>query len=122
MNKRLMLLLAVLGVLLLSACGQDASYETIQIDEVAAKQEAGYTVLDVREAYEYEQAHIPGAENKPLSLLQSGDFEGLQEDAKYVVICQSGNRSKQASDLLLEEGYDFVNVAQGMSSWEGAVE
>ncbi|WP_416143597.1 rhodanese-like domain-containing protein [Planococcus koreensis] len=122
MNKRLMLLLAVVGVLLLSACGQDAGYETIQIDEVAAKQEAGYTVLDVREAYEYEQAHIPGAENKPLSLLQSGDFEGLQEDAKYVVICQSGNRSKQASDLLLEEGYDFVNVAQGMSSWEGAVE
>jgi rhodanese-related sulfurtransferase len=122
MNKRLMLLLAVLGVLLLSACGQGAGYETIQIDEVAAKQEAGYTVLDVREAYEYEQAHIPGAENKPLSLLQSGDFEGLQEDAKYVVICQSGNRSKQASDLLLEEGYDFVNVAQGMSSWEGAVE
>lgn len=121
MNKRLMLL-AVLGVLLLSACGQGADYETIQIDEVAAKQEAGYTVLDVREAYEYEQAHIPGAENKPLSLLQSGDFEGLQEDAKYVVICQSGNRSKQASDLLLEEGYDFVNVAQGMSSWEGAVE
>ncbi|MBB5180228.1 rhodanese-related sulfurtransferase [Planomicrobium koreense] len=122
MNKRLMLLLAVVGVLLLSACGQGAGYETIQIDEVATKQEAGYTVLDVREAYEYEQAHIPGAENKPLSLLQSGDFEGLQEDTKYVVICQSGNRSKQASDLLLEEGYDFVNVAQGMSSWEGAVE
>lgn len=122
MNKRLMLLLAVVGVLLLSACGQGAGYETIQIDEVAAKQEAGYTVLDVREAYEYEKAHIPGAENKPLSLLQSGDFEGLQKDTKYVVICQSGNRSKQASDLLLEEGYDFVNVAQGMSSWEGAVE
>ena len=122
MNKRLMLLLAVLGVLLLSACSQDAGYETIEIDEVAAKQEAGYTVLDVREAYEFEQGHIPGAQNKPLSLLESGDFEGLQKDAKYVVICQSGNRSQQASEGLLEEGYEFVNVAQGMSSWEGAVE
>ncbi|HSP22277.1 MAG TPA: rhodanese-like domain-containing protein [Planococcus sp. (in: firmicutes)] len=122
MKKRLVLVLAVLGALLLSACGQDSGYETIQIDEVAAKQEAGFTVLDVREAYEYEQGHIPGAENKPLSLLQSGDFEGLQKDAKYVVICQSGNRSKEASEGLLEEGYEFVNVAQGMSSWEGAVE
>lgn len=122
MKKRLVLVLTVLGALLLSACGQDSGYETIQIDEVAAKQEAGFTILDVREAYEYEQGHIPGAENKPLSLLQNGDFEGLQKDAKYVVICQSGNRSKEASDLMLEEGYEFVNVAQGMSSWEGAVE
>lgn len=122
MKKRLVLLLAVVGVLLLSACGQGSGYETIQIDEVAAKQEAGFTVLDVREAYEFEQGHIPGAQNKPLSLLQSGDFEGLQKDAEYVVICQSGNRSKQASEVLLEEGYEFVNVAQGMSSWEGAVE
>ena len=122
MNNRLMLLLAVVGALLLSACGQGSGYETIQIDEVTAKQEAGYTVLDVREAYEFEQRHIPGAQNKPLSLLQSGDFEGLQKDAKYVVICQSGNRSKQASEVLLEEGYEFVNVAQGMSSWQGAVE
>lgn len=122
MKKRLVLVLAVLGALLLSACGQDSGYETIGIDEVAAKQEAGFTVLDVREAYEYEQGHIPEAENKPLSLLQSDDFEGLQKDAKYVVICQSGNRSKEASELLQEEGYEFVNVAQGMSSWEGAVE
>lgn len=122
MKKPLFLLLALISVLLLSACGQDAGYETIGIDEVAAKQEAGYTVLDVREPYEFEQGHIPGAENKPLTALQSGDFKGLQEDAQYVVICQSGNRSKQASDILLEEGYEFVNVDQGMGSWEGAVE
>ncbi len=122
MKKQIVLLLAVVSALLLAACGQEAGYETIQIDEVAAKQEAGYTVLDVREPSEYDQGHIPGAENKPLTVIKTGDFDGLNKDEKYVVICQSGNRSAQASELLLEEGYDFVNVEQGMSSWEGAVE
>lgn len=122
MKKRWMLIVAVLVALLLSACGGDSGYETIQIDEVAAKQEAGYTVLDVREPSEYDQGHIPGAENKPLTVMKTGDFDGLNKEEKYVVICQSGNRSAQASELMLEEGYDFVNVEQGMGSWDGPVE
>ncbi|MGB6407368.1 MAG: rhodanese-like domain-containing protein [Planococcus donghaensis] len=122
MTKRLILMLAIVSTLLLAACGQEADYETIQIDQVAEKQDAGYTVLDVREPSEFDQGHIPGAQNKPLTGMQNGDFDGLQQDEKYVVICQSGNRSQQASELMLEEGYEFVNVAQGMSSWEGDVE
>lgn len=122
MSKRLVFMLAIASAILLVACGQEAEYETIQIEEVAEKQDAGYTVLDVREPSEFDQGHIPEAQNKPLTSMQTGDFDGLQKDIKYVVICQSGNRSQQASDLMLEEGYEFVNVAQGMSSWEAAIE
>lgn len=118
--KRLMSLL-LLAILVLTACG-NGEYETIGIEEVAAKQEAGYTVLDVRETYEYEEAHIAGAENKPLSMLREEEFSGLSEDQPYVVICQSGNRSKEASAILHEAGYELVNVSEGMSSWEGDVE
>lgn len=119
--KRMMGLMVVLLVLLLSACG-NGEYETIAIEEVTAKQEAGYTVLDVREPYEYEEAHIVGAENKPLSTLREEEFSGLSEGQQYVVICQSGNRSQEASAILNEAGYDVVNVSEGMSSWEGDVE
>lgn len=122
MSKRLVFMLAIASAILLVACGQEAEYETIQIEEVAEKQDAGYIVLDVREPSEFDQGHIPGAQNKPLTSIQTGDFDGLQKDIKYVVICQSGNRSQQASDLMLKEGYEFVNVAQGMSSWEAAIE
>lgn len=122
MTKRLVLMLTIVSALLLAACGQEAGYETIQIDQVAEKQDTGYTVLDVREPFEFDQGHIPGAQNEPLTEMQNGDFDGLQKDKKYVVICQSGNRSQQASELMLDEGYEFVNVAQGMSSWEGTVE
>lgn len=121
-NLKKLLFLLVVGVMFLSACSEEASYETIQIDDVLAKQEEGYIVLDVREPSEYDAAHIIGAQNKPLSELQSSNFEGLNKDEQYVVICQSGNRSKQASAVLLEEGYKIVNVAQGMSSWNGDIE
>ncbi|AYC28537.1 rhodanese-like domain-containing protein [Paenisporosarcina cavernae] len=119
--KKLFLILPAL-LLLLSACGNDEAYETIQISDIEAKQQEGYTVLDVREESEYDMGHIIGAENKPLTELQADNVEGLSEDKQYIVICQSGNRSKQASDILAKKGYDFVNVAQGMSSWNGDIE
>lgn len=109
-------------MLLLAACGSEEEYETIAIDGIQKKVEEGYVVLDVREPAEFEAGHIPGASNKPLSDLQQGNFEGLDTDGKYIVICQSGNRSKQASDLLSEGRYNIVNVSEGMSSWTGEIE
>ena len=114
--------LLVIALLVLTACGSEESYETIDIDDVQTKMEEGYKVLDVRESSEFEAGHIPGATNKPLSDLQQGNFEGLNTDEKYIVICQSGNRSQQASDILFEEKHTIVNVSQGMSSWTGEIE
>lgn len=117
--KKLMGLLAVV-MLLLVACGSQERNETIAIDGVQKKVEEGYSVLDVREPSEFEAGHIPGASNKPLSDLQQGNFEGLDTDGKCIVICQSGNRAKQASDRLSEEKYNVV--FEGMSSWTGEIE
>ncbi len=114
--------LLVIAMLVLTACGSEESYETIDIDGVQAKIDEGYKVLDIREPSEFEAGHIPGAANKPLSDLQQGNFEGLNTNEKYIVICQSGNRSKQASDILFEEKYTIVNVSEGMSSWTGEIE
>lgn len=65
--KRLIILL--LAVMLLTACGQDkendreAVYMNITAEE--AKQimdsEEGYIILDVRTQEEYDEGHIPGA-------------------------------------------------------------
>ena len=119
--KKLMGLIPVV-MLLMAACGSQEGYETIDIDDMQKKVEEGYSVLDVREPAEFEAGHIPGAANKPLSDLQQGNFEGLNTDEKYIVICKSGNRSKQASDILFEEKYTIVNVSEGMSSWTGEIE
>ena len=122
MKKWLLAVMAV-SILALAACSNDsASYETIDIDEVEAKMSEDFVVLDVREPDEFAEGHIPSAQNKPLSVLQQDDFSELSKEEKYIIICRSGNRSQTASEILVNEGYEVVNVSAGMSSWTGAVE
>jgi len=122
MKKWLLAFIAV-SILALAACSNDsASYETIDIDEVETKMNEGFIVLDVREPDEFAEGHIPAAQNKPLSVLQQDDLSELSKEEKYIVICRSGNRSQTASEILVNEGYEVVNVASGMSSWTGAIE
>lgn len=122
MKKILVVLFAMALILVLAACGSEESYETIDMDEIEAKVQEGYKVLDVREPNEYAGGHIVGAANKPLSELQASNFEGIDQASSYIVICQSGNRSKEASKVLAGEGYTIVNVSEGMSSWTGEIE
>jgi len=119
--KKLILLLFV-SIFALTACNSDASYETIDINDIPQKVAEGYQVLDVRETHEYDAGHIPDSLNKPLSDLKTGNIEGVDPNQKYIVICQSGNRSKEASSILSEEGFTILNVSEGMSSWTGDIE
>lgn len=111
-------------ILLLSACagGDIGTYETVDIDEVQKRQDDGAIVLDVREVDEFAEGHIIDAVNLPLSELKQEIELDLNKEKKYVVICQSGNRSIEASNILFEAGYDLVNVSEGMSSWDGLIE
>ncbi|WP_313893415.1 rhodanese-like domain-containing protein [Psychrobacillus sp.] len=123
--KKLFMLLFI-AVIALAACGTEESkkgtYETIAIDQIEEKVKEGYKVVDVREFSEYATGHIVGAANKPLTELQKSNFELLSKEDSYIIICQSGNRSKQASEILVEEGYTVLNVSEGMSSWTGEIE
>ena len=75
-------------------------------------------ILDVREDFEYEKGHIPGAKSKPLSTFPVE----LDKEKTYYVICQSGGRSAGACQMLTQKGYDVINVEGGMSAWRGEME
>lgn len=116
--------LLLVFLLVLTACSPKTAenYETIGLGEVEQKAAEGAIVLDVREVDEFAGGHIIGAVNMPLSQIQKGNRENLNAEEGYIVICRSGNRSKEASDILFEEGYDVINVSEGMSSWTGEIE
>lgn len=82
------------------------------------KENNSLSIIDVREDYEYGMGHIPGAQSAPLSQFP---FH-LKNDQTYYVVCQSGGRSATACQMLKENGYDVINVEDGMYSWKGAVE
>lgn len=72
-------------------------------------------VIDVREAWEYQGGHVPGAQNVPLGDL-AGALDRIPDGA--VIVCASGNRSGQACTWLTAQGKkDIANLAGGTQGW-----
>ncbi|NUR01168.1 MAG: rhodanese-like domain-containing protein [Streptomyces sp.] len=93
-----------------------AAERTGHVDGFPAEQDA--VLLDVRESYEWQTGHAPGAVHVPLSALEAG--AALPERVAgrpLVVVCRSGNRSRQAAELLVARGADAVDVIGGMRDW-----
>ena len=80
-------------------------------------QKESLSVLDVREAEEFETLHLEGAQNLPLSQL-ADIYDQLDKDLLHYVICKSGMRSARACQFLAEKGYDVINVEGGMTAFE----
>ena len=100
---------------------KQAGGETISVGELKQKLEAGerFTLLDVREPFEWELSHIPDAKHIPLGELCSRMNE-LDRSGETVVfcICKSGVRSAKALALLKESGFtNLRNVEGGMMAW-----
>lgn len=75
-------------------------------------------LLDVRERAEWNAGHVPGAVHAPLSRLLAGAaLPATAHNRPLVVICRSGNRSRQAAELLTGRGGDAVDVEGGMNAW-----
>jgi rhodanese-related sulfurtransferase len=99
-----------------------ATLAAVDVKQGAAMQSSGALLLDVREAEEYMQGHVPGSTLIPLGQLE----RRLQEINGYkgkpvALICRSGNRSAQAQKLLEKAGFSAtVNVEGGMIAWQKA--
>ena len=124
MRKRAFALLLAL-VLLLTACAQAASYEQITQEEAKQIMDTtnGYILLDTRTREEYDQSHIPGALLIPhTEIAERAEEELPDKDQLILVYCRSGNRSKQASEVLAELGYTNVKEFGGIHTWPYEVE
>lgn len=73
-------------------------------------------LIDVREPDEYSSRHAQGAINIPLGQLRSRLSE-IPPAPEVHVICQSGRRSAQATEVLALEGVLAVNVDGGTIAW-----
>ncbi len=90
--------------------------------------EVRFVIMDVREPYEFEGGHIPGAINQPLTQFKSGRpkrLDSIPDDAIIFVYCsdpECGSSLIVAEQLRLY-GYKAENVrvfVGGLPAWEQA--
>ena len=88
----------------------------IYVTDLEENMRSGATVVDVREAREFAEGHVPGARNVPMSQLPEG-LDGVDREQPVLLICWSGNRSGAMCDVVAAAGYEARNVRGGTAAW-----
>lgn len=81
-----------------------------------------FVLLDIREDWEWELAHLDGALHIPMGELESR-IESLDPNAEIVVYCHHGERSVDSCLVLWNAGFRKVrNLTGGISAWSELVD
>ncbi len=74
-------------------------------------------LLDVREKWEFDTCHLPGAILMSMNTVPARVQE-LDEDAVIVCICHHGARSMNVANWLERQGFgQVINLAGGVHAW-----
>lgn len=116
----------LLLLFLFTGCGAStetsSSYQQISMEEAVSmiEKEDSYILLDVRTVEEFEERHIPGAINIPNETISFEEIPELPDKNQLILVyCRSGNRSKQASQKLAQQGYTNIVEFGGINDWTG---
>lgn len=131
---KIILILCMTFIFILTGCGntgsvqnteQKSGYKQVSMEEglELMKEDSGYILLDVRRTDEFEEGHIPGSINIPNESIGTEEIAELPDKNQTIyVYCRSGNRSKQASQKLVDLGYTNVIEFGGIIDYSGEIE
>jgi rhodanese-related sulfurtransferase len=78
-------------------------------------------LLDVRTPSEFGDGHIQGAINLNIGGLDAIlKIQKLDKSKTYILYCRSGGRSKMASMIMAQSGFDIINCQFGFMHLEGS--
>jgi molybdopterin/thiamine biosynthesis adenylyltransferase/rhodanese-related sulfurtransferase len=99
-----------------------AQIREVTPQEVDALAPGAAKVIDVREASEWDQGHLPGATHISKSYIeQQIEAAAPDRDAPVVLYCAGGVRSLFAAQTLAGMGYtDVASMSGGFQAWKGA--
>ncbi|MHB8892440.1 MAG: ThiF family adenylyltransferase, partial [Candidatus Limnocylindrales bacterium] len=87
----------------------------------ALRQRGGIAVIDVREASEWDQGHLPGAAHVSRGYLELQIAAAVpSRETPVVLYCAGGIRSLFAGQTLMAMGYtDVASMSGGFQAWKG---
>ena len=114
----------ILGLMMipLTACtNAKANYQQISAQEAKnlMDTEKNYIILDTRTQEEFAEGHIENAILIPhYEISEKAETLLTDKNQLILVYCRSGNRSKQASQALIDLGYTNIKEFGGIIDWE----
>ena len=126
MKRSIVVTMAIVlcAMVLLGGCGENG-YQQISQDEAKEMMDSQEVViLDVREQDEFDSGHIAGAVLLPVGSISEATAAEVipKKDSVVLIYCRSGNRSKTASEKLVELGYTKVYEFGGINTWPYEIE
>ena len=94
-------------------------------EEVKTKLDRGeeFTLLDVRETWEFETARMAGAKLIPMGDVPSRANQELDPEDHIVVICHHGVRSMNVTAWLRQQGFEKAqSMRGGIDAWSRRVD
>jgi rhodanese-related sulfurtransferase len=94
-------------------------------EEVKTKRDAGdsFTLLDVREPWEFETARMTDATLMPMGEVPARANQELDPEDHIVVICHHGVRSMNVTAWLRQQGFEKAqSMRGGIDAWSRRVD
>ena len=94
-------------------------------DAVQALRESGepFTLLDVREPWEYDAARIDGSKLIPMGDIPMRANQELDPEEHIVVVCHHGVRSLNVTNWLRQQGFERAqSMRGGINLWSQIID
>ena len=92
-------------------------HKTVQEIAAMLKGDNPPHIIDVREQWEWDIAHLEGSELIPLSSLPA-QVHALDTARTYALLCHHGMRSEMAAHWLAQQGFTrLINIDGGIDAW-----
>jgi rhodanese-related sulfurtransferase len=94
-------------------------------EEVKTKLDNGekFTLLDVRELWEFETTRMAGAKLMPMGDVPSRAHQELDPEDHIVVVCHHGVRSMNVTAWLRQQGFEKAqSMRGGIDAWSRQVD
>jgi rhodanese-related sulfurtransferase len=98
-------------------------YEISPAQAAAVLNEGKARLIDVREPWEFETAHIANSLLMPMGDVPARAHQELDPDERIVVMCHHGMRSMNVAVWLRNQGFEQAQSLQGgIDAWSAEVD
>ncbi|HIS29648.1 MAG TPA: rhodanese-like domain-containing protein [Candidatus Avamphibacillus intestinigallinarum] len=119
--KFLLIVLALLIIYTIYRTIKQRKYIHILTEDEFKKGYRKAQLIDVREPQEFENGHILGARNIPVTQMKQRLVE-IRPDKEVYLYCQGSTRSNRAAELLHKKGYHHLyQLKGGFKKWNGKI-